>query len=220
MKLTQQHWSSFISEPVCLYVWEDWSVFCDRWTQETLFILLACSMILSTISIFHTEVCCLNAGTERTVHPCRGSIFPFQFLILVDRLSLCSVKRFPFIRLDLVVKILQPTQVLLDAVNDTKFHQMGVGDGSFCPAVCLYHFWHPFNTSGCVSVSRTAWRQYWILCFLYWISQKTDFSDWEVSLLAGSQLLFHQLTLSICCDKGLSSILPTPTIKHTSFSLT
>lgn len=36
-------------------------------------------MILSTISIFHTEIMCVcvcvsDAGTEWTIHPCRGWI--------------------------------------------------------------------------------------------------------------------------------------------------
>lgn len=65
-------------------------VFCDKWPQETLFLLLACLTTLSTISIFHTEVCCLNAGTERTIRPCRGSIFPLQFLIKATRWSSLS----------------------------------------------------------------------------------------------------------------------------------
>lgn len=42
-------------------------VLCEKQPQEALFILLACLVTLSTISIFHTEVCCLNAGTERTI---------------------------------------------------------------------------------------------------------------------------------------------------------
>lgn len=58
----------------------------------------------------------------------RGSIFQFRFAIklLVDHLPLCSAPRFPLLtRLDLVVSIFQPTQVLQDAVNDTKSDRMG-----------------------------------------------------------------------------------------------
>lgn len=157
MTLTQQHWSSFISEPVCVCMRGFVPVFCGKpkWTQETLFILLACLMILSTISIFHTEIMCvcfLDAGTEQTVHPCRGWILSpcvsrdiADKIVLNHHLRLCPVDTTStyssLVWLELLNFQSQLTQVPQDAVK-TLFHQLGVGDVMHCSLRQYKHVYH------------------------------------------------------------------------------
>lgn len=165
--------SSVISEPVCLCV-------CERIYPRVLWRLQMNTKTIYTATLLYDIVydfyfsyrnMCLwfvDAGTERTTHPCRGwtssSCLTLHKIVLNEDL-LCWTATSPseggFLHgQTATVWILQLAQVSQDAVNDTT--TISLGWAVRCIVLwdnrnlsyCLNHWRVPFNISECI---RTLW---------------------------------------------------------------